>query len=205
MKNNIHNVKNNKRIWIKSIGVFLILFPISVFLHETGHWVIYELNGVDSWISLQKANPINPDKLTDTIFLNSLFGGPIITIIIALISYLLLRKYRNSIWLLVLGIINAAFRVIPTTFGVFRATRTDMLGFSDEGNIALRLTDSVFLRLAIMLLYITFCIFLIIRIYRTFMFPENFRGRLSLIITLCILTVLISMAYPFLDNLIFEF
>ncbi|WP_242083368.1 hypothetical protein [Aestuariivivens sediminis] len=204
MKNNIHNVKNNKRIWIKSIGVFLILFPISVFLHETGHWVIYELNGVDSWISLQKANPINPDKVTDTIFLNSLFGGPMITILIALISYLLLRKYRNSIWLLVLGIINAAFRVIPTIFGVFRATRTDMLGFSDEGNIALRLTDSVFLRLATMLLYITFCIILIILIYRTFKYPDNFKSRILLIITLCLLTVLISMAYPFLDNLIFD-
>ncbi|WP_242157196.1 hypothetical protein [Aestuariivivens sediminis] len=204
MKNNIHNVKNNKRIWIKSIGVFLILFPISVFLHETGHWAIYELSGVDSWISLQKANPINPDRVTDAIFLNSLFGGPLITILIALISYLLLRTYNNSIWLLVLGIINAAFRIIPTTFGIFRATRTDMLGFSDEGNIALRLTDSVFLRLATMLLYITFCIILIIRIYRTFKYPDNFKSRILLIITLCLLTVLISMVYPFLDNLIFD-
>ncbi|MDU8885710.1 hypothetical protein RXV94_06025 [Yeosuana sp. MJ-SS3] len=198
-------MKNINNIWIKSIGIFLILFPISVFFHEIGHWIIYELNGVDSWISLQKVNPINPDKLTDAIFLNSLFGGPIITILIALISYLFLRKYRNSIWLLVLGIINAAFRIIPTTFGIFRAARTDNLGFSDEGNIALRLTDSVFLRLTIMLLYITFCIFLIIRIYRTFKFPENFKRRILLIITLCILTVLISMAYPILDNLIFEF
>lgn len=198
-------IKNIKSIWIKSIGVFLILFPISIFLHETGHWFIYELNGVDSWISLQKANPVNPDKLTDDIFLKSLFGGPILTILLALISYFLLRKFRKSIWLLVLGIINATFRIIPTTLGIFRAARTDMRGFSDEGNITLRLTDSVFLRVAIMLLYITFCIFLIIRIYRTFKFPENFKGRILLIITICILTVLISMAYPFLDKLIFGF
>lgn len=181
-----------------------MLVPISIFLHEVGHWIIFELNGVDSWISLQKANLINPEQLTDDISLISFFGGPIVTIMLALISYFLLRKYPESSCFFVLGTINATFRIIPTIFGVFRAARTDLRGFSDEGNIVLRLTDSVFLRAAIMILYIAFCIFLIIRIYKTFKFPVNFKRKIQLLTTICILAFMIIMTYPFLDNLIFE-
>jgi len=193
-----------KKFWIKTIFIVIILVPVSIFLHEAGHWIIFEFNGVDSWISLQKANLFNPEQLTDDIFLISLFGGPIVTIMLALISYFVLRKYPELTCFFVLGIINATFRIIPTIFGVFRAARTDLQGFSDEGNIVLRLTDSVFLRVAIMLLYIAFCIFLIIRIYKTFKFPENFKKKIPLLTTVCILTILIMMTYPFLDNLIFE-
>lgn len=193
-----------KKIWTKTIIIVIMLVPISVFLHEAGHWIIFELNGVDSWISMQKANIINPEQLTDDIFLISLFGGPIVTITLALISYFILRKYPELSWFFVLGIINATLRIIPTIFGVFRAARTDLRGFSDEGNIVLRLTDSVFLRATIMLLYIAFCIFIIIRIYKTFKFPENFKRKILLLATICVLTVLITMTYPFLDKLIFE-
>lgn len=80
-----------KKIWIKTIIIVIILIPISVFLHEAGHWIIFELNGVDSWISLQKANIINPEQLTDDISFISLFGGPIVTIMLAVISYFVLR------------------------------------------------------------------------------------------------------------------
>jgi len=190
--------------WIKSIIIFLMLFPVSVFLHETGHWMIYELNGLDSWISLQRANLATPDQLTDDIFLDSLFGGPIVTIILALISYLLLTKFRNSIWLLLFGLINATFRILPTTIGILTSLKTNNLkGISDEGNIALRITGNVFIRELIMLLLLTFFIFIITRFYKIFKFPDNFKREKIFVIIICFLTLLVSFTYPKLDQIIF--
>lgn len=194
-----------KFFWIKSIIIFLILFPVSVFLHEAGHWMIYELNGIESWMSLQRANLVNPDQLvTGDIFLNSLFGGPIVTILLTLISYLLLTRFKNSIWLLLFGLINATFRILPTTIGILTSLKTDNLkGISDEGNIALRITENVFIRELIMLLLLTFFIFIITRFYKTFKFPDNFKLKKMFIIFICILTILISLIYFKLDQLIF--
>lgn len=192
-----------KNLWIKSIIVFLILFPVSVFIHETGHWIIYELNGLDSWVSLQKANLINPNQLTENIFLKSLFGGPIFTILLALISLFFLKRYNNSIWLLVFGLINSTFRILPTIIGSLTAFRSDLNGISDEGNIMLRIFDNGFLRELIMIILIAFYIFIITRFYKIFKFPENLKRKKIFILTICFLTILLSLTYPILDKLLF--
>jgi len=192
-----------KTLWEKSIIAFLVLFPISVFLHETGHWIIYELNGIDSWISLQRANVINPDQLTENIFLASLFGGPILTMLLAVVGLVMLKQYKSSIWLLVFGLINSTFRILPTIIGALTAFNTDLNGISDEGNIILRIFENVVVRELMMLLMLGFYTFIIVLYYKTFKFPENFSRKKLLFFTICLLTVLISLTYPKLDYLIF--
>ncbi|PCH66440.1 MAG: hypothetical protein COC01_07980 [Bacteroidetes bacterium] len=192
-----------QNIWIKSIVAFLILFPISIFFHEVGHWIIYEINGVDSWISLQRAIVVNPDQLTEDIFLKSLFGGPILTILLALAALFLLKNFPNSIWILVFGLINSTFRILPTLIGTFTAFKTDLHGISDEGNIVLRILDNALLREMMLILLLVFYVFIIIRIYKTFKFPGNFRQKKPLFFTICFLTILISLTYPKLDQLLF--
>ncbi|MBC8525838.1 MAG: hypothetical protein H8D22_03045 [Candidatus Cloacimonetes bacterium] len=192
-----------KNIWIKTIIIIVILVPISIFLHETGHWLIYELNAMDSWMSLQRANLVNPEHLTEGIFLKSLFGGPILTILLALISYLLLTKFRESVWLLVLGLINATGRILPTIIGILTSFKTDLNGVSDEGNIALRITNNVFIREIIMLLLLSLFIFMITRFYKTFKFPDNFKQKKIFVSMICLLSILISLIYPKLDQIIF--
>ena len=193
-----------RNFWIKSIITFSILFPVSVFLHETGHWIIFEINGLDSWISLQRANLVYPDRLTDEIFFKSLIGGPILTILLAFISYFLLTKFRNSLWLIILGLINATFRILPTLIGVLTSFKTDDLnGISDEGNVALRITENVFIRELMMVLLLAFFIFFITRFYKTFKFPDYFKRRKLFVTIICLLTILISLIYPKLDKIIF--
>lgn len=191
-------------IWIKSIIAFLILFPISVFLHETGHWIIYELNGLDSWISLQRANIENPSELTESIFLKSLFGGPILTILLAIIALILLTNFQDSIWILVFGLINSTFRILPTIIGILTAFKTDQNGVSDEGNIMLRIFDSKLIIELILLLLLAFYAFIILQYYKTFKFPDNFRKKKLFFFTICFLTFLVSLVYPKLDYLIFK-
>jgi len=192
-----------KNIWIKSILALLILLPISIFLHETGHWIIYEANGVDSWISLQKANIVNPEELTEDIFTMSLFGGPFVTIQLAIFALVLMSAFPNSIWVLVFGLINSTFRILPTIIGTLMAFRTDLKGVSDEGNIVLRLFDNALMRELILVFLLMFYIFMIVRFYKTFQFPDGFVRKKLLFFILCFLTVLISMTYPKLDQLVF--
>lgn len=193
-----------KNIWIKTIIIIVILCPISIFLHEVGHWFIYEINGIDSWISLQKVNLINPDQLTGDIFLKSLFGGPVVTILIALISFLLLIKYPKSLWLFILAIINGSIRILPTIIGGVRSLKKDSLsGFSDEGNIAVRNIDSIFLREVLLISILTFLIFILIRIIKTFEFPIQIKRKILFSILICVLTVFISMLIPKMDFIIF--
>ena len=192
-----------RSFWTKSIFVFLILFPVSFFLHETGHWIIYEINGLDSWMSLQRANLVNPGLLTEDVFLKALFGGPVLTFILALGALVLLTKYPNSIWILVLGLINSTFRILPTIIGVMTAFKKDLNGVSDEGNIVLRLFDSVVIRELTLILLLVFYIVSIILLYRVFQFPGNFKRDKLFIFIICFLTVLTSIAYPKLDSLIF--
>ena len=192
-----------RNFWTKSIFVFLILFPISFFLHETGHWMIYEINGIDSWMSLQRANLVHPDLLTEDVFLKALFGGPVLTFILALGALVLLTKYPSSIWLLVLGLINSTFRILPTLIGLITASKKDLNGVSDEGNIVLRLFDSVVTRELTLILLLVFYIVSIILLYKVFQFPSNFKRKKIFIWTLCLLTILISLTYPKLDSLIF--
>jgi len=193
-----------KNIWIKTLLITAVLCPISIYLHELGHWIMYEFNGIDSWISIQRVNLIDPEQVTEAIFLKSLFGGPIVTILLALVSLLLMTKFRDSLWLLILGLINASLRILPTFVGSIKSFNTENLnGFSDEGNIALRITDSILLREILMLILLGFFIFLIIKLYKTFQFPEDMKRKKLYIVVLIILPVLFSMILPKLDFLIF--
>ena len=193
-----------KNIWVKSLFITAILSPVSIYLHELGHWIIYEINGIDSWISLQRVNLIDPNQITEDIFLKSLFGGPIVTIILALGSYLLLTKYRDSLWLMVLGLLNASQRIMPTIIGAIKSfTSENLSGFSDEGNIALRITESLILREMMMFLLLCFYIVIIIKLYKTFNFPHDMKLKKLFIVMMCALPILIGMILPKLDFLIF--
>jgi len=193
-----------KNIWIKTIIIIVILCPISIFLHELGHWFIYEINGIDSWISLQKVNLINPQQLIDDVFLKSLFGGPVVTILIALISLLLLTKYPKSLWLFILALINGSIRILPTIIGAFKSFIKDSLsGFNDEGNIAVRISESVFLREILLFSFLISLIFIMTRIYKTFEFPKEIKKKILFSILICVLAVFISMLTPKIDFIIF--
>lgn len=194
---------NVKNFWIKILLCFMVLFPVSVFLHETGHWIVYELNGIESWISLQRANVINPESVTEVIFLRSLFGGPFVTLLLAIGALIFVIKYPFSPWFFVLGLINSTFRLLPILIGMLTASRTDRKGISDEGNIILRIFDNVALREVMLLLSLVLYILIIIRILSVFRFPEDFKRKRLAVWLICLLTVLTSLTYPVLDHLIF--
>lgn len=195
---------NMKSFWIKVLAIAIVSSTVSVYLHEVGHWIIYELHGIDSWISFQRVNLINPEQVTEGAFLQSLFGGPLMTIMLASGSYFLLMKFQDSLWLFIFGLINASLRILPTIVGSIKSLNTENLnGFSDEGNIALRITELVLLREIMMLILLGFYALLIFKTYKTFHFPEEIRRKKLFVAMLCIFPVFISMILPKLDFLVF--
>lgn len=193
-----------KNIWIKTLLIIAIISPTSIFLHELGHWIVYEINGIDSWISLQRVNLIDPGQVTESIFFVSLFGGPIVTIFLAVASLLLLIQFRNSIWILVLGLVNVSLRILPTFIGAIKSVNTENLnGFSDEGNIVLRITDNIFLREIVIIILFCLFIFLIVKFFKTFQFPEEIMRKKTYFAMIIILPFFISMILPKLDFIIF--
>ena len=158
---------------------------------------------MDSWISLQRANIVNEEQLTDDIFLTSLFGGPVFTILLAISALVLLKIFPNSIWILVFGLINSTFRILPTVIGALVAFKTDEQGISDEGNIILRILDSGLIRELTIILLLVFYVLLIRHFYKTFQLQPELSQKKPLFLTICLLTVLISLTYPKLDFLIF--
>jgi len=87
--------------------------------------------------------------------------------------------------------------------GTLTAFKEDLRGISDEGNIMLRTIENGLTRELILILLLSFYTFIIVRYYKTFRFPDNFKRKKLLFFTICFLTVVVSLTYPKLDQLIF--
>lgn len=192
------------KLWFKTALIFLILLPASVFFHEVGHWFVYKLNGVDCWMSLQRVNITNPEnQISDLIFFRSLLGGPAVTLLISILSYVLLIRYPNSLWLFILGVINSTSRIIPTIIAFARINRVDLAGFSDEGNIVLRITENSLIRVLLLFSILWLYIFIFLKIYRTFVFPHGFNRKKLYVSIMFVASFFVVMIYALLDKHLF--
>jgi hypothetical protein len=83
--NKICNDLKESQIDLKVIIAFIPVAFITYLFHESGHWTFGELSGNDMLISLNNCTPRNGKFIKDTDALWSAIGGPLFTIIQAII------------------------------------------------------------------------------------------------------------------------
>jgi len=101
---------NNK----EKLILFLIFIPVayfSLFFHELGHWIVGEIFGNDMVLSLNGARPKSGQYVENT-HLYILFGGVCFTILLALIFWCVIEKYK-IIYAYPFVILNFILRLLP--------------------------------------------------------------------------------------------
>ncbi|MFC1614518.1 hypothetical protein ACFL5K_04410 [Gemmatimonadota bacterium] len=115
----------NRKIYNSRIALLALVLPagiISTLLHETGHCIFYWLQGVPSAVSLIKAYPLV--DITATQHAVSCVGGPLVNILLTIVSYLLIRKHakhsRGWSILSALIIANAFYFILRSLISVLK-------------------------------------------------------------------------------------
>jgi len=93
----IHNDLTESRINWKIIILFIPIAFITYFFHEFGHWIFGELLGNAMTLSLNNSTPESGSFINDSHALWSAIGGPLFTIIQALI-FLVITWITKSIY-----------------------------------------------------------------------------------------------------------
>ena len=85
------------RTYLKTTFFLLIAVLFSFIFHEFGHWIIGEILGNKMAMSLNGTHPIsgNYAHAWNRIFV--LIGGPLFTLIQALVFLFLIKKFRNNL------------------------------------------------------------------------------------------------------------
>jgi hypothetical protein len=91
-----NDLKESKIDWKVIISFIPIAFATFLF-HEFGHWIFGELSGNDMIISLNNSTTKSGYFINDTSALWSAIGGPLFTIIQALVFLFIIRKTQSGI------------------------------------------------------------------------------------------------------------
>ena len=140
--NRISNDLKESQIDWKVIISFIPIAFLTYFFHEFGHWTFGELSGNDMTISLNNSAPRNGHFINDSDALWSAIGGPLFTIIQALV-FLLITWRTKSIYAYSIMFFAVFSRFFSIVFGG--------INLQDEAGIALILDTNKYLIAAIVL------------------------------------------------------
>lgn len=115
----------DNKIKLKLALAFIPVAYFSFFFHELGHWIIGELLGNDMVLRLNGVSPKSGQYLENT-HLYILFGGVGVTVLLAIISWLIIEKYKK-IYAFPVVFFNFFFRLFPMLIN---------FNFQDEAKIA---------------------------------------------------------------------
>lgn len=138
----IHNDLKESRINRKIIMVFLPMAFITYVFHEFGHWIFGELLGNDMVLSLNNSTPRSGYFIADSHALWSAIGGPLFTIIQALI-FLVITWITESVYAYSIVFFAVFSRFFSIIFGG--------INLQDEARIASMLDCNKYLVAAIVL------------------------------------------------------
>jgi hypothetical protein len=134
-----------------SLGVILWMIPITFctyLFHESGHWTLGELMGNDMTISLNNSAPVSGHFNSETAVLLSAIGGPLFTILQALI-FSIVSQRTGSIYAFSVVFMAVYSRYFSILFGDFK--------LQDESGISSLLQVNQYL-IALIVLFILFLI-----------------------------------------------
>jgi hypothetical protein len=142
-----NDVKESQINWIVIISFIPIAFVTYLF-HEFGHWIFGELLGNDMTLSLNNSAPKSGYFINDSHTLWSAIGGPVFTIIQALI-FLLITWITKSIYFYSIAYFAVFSRFFSIIFGG--------IDLQDEARIAFMLDMNKYL-ISIIVMSILFLI-----------------------------------------------
>jgi len=126
-------------------NVIILFIPIAFFtyiFHESGHWLLGELSGNDMTLSLNNSSPKSGYFINDSHALWSAIGGPVFTIIQALVFLLITWKTKS---------IYAYSIVFFAVFSRFFSIVFGGIDLQDEAGIASMLDTNKYIIAAIVL------------------------------------------------------
>lgn len=89
-----NDLKESQISWRVTLALIPIAF-FTYFFHEFGHWVFGEVLGNDMTISLNNSAPKSGHFINETSFLWSAIGGPVFTILLALLFLIFTQKTKS--------------------------------------------------------------------------------------------------------------
>lgn len=150
----------------RRLGIVVFLSLISIPLHELGHYIVYKSANIPAHITFQSVRPIV--SITGPIAMLGLAGGPAFSLIAA-IACLLIAKQRPGFFWITAAFTNATLRLFPCAMDLLHAIQGKM-PFSDEGEIAMMLTQSSFARFLVVLCFFAAAAILTILAARSYRF-----------------------------------
>lgn len=121
---------NSHKITLKYIVISLIAVFLTFFLHEGAHYFVGELLGYNMWFSINRvglaeSQHYNEDWHEQLVSI----AGPLITIIQALVFYIILKKTKNIKWY--------PFIFITVLMRLFAAVISGFINPNDEAKLSL--------------------------------------------------------------------
>ncbi|MBO6797296.1 hypothetical protein [Maricaulis sp.] len=75
----------------------LLMVPVTYLLHELGHWGAGEMLGVDMWMTLNKAGPVDRSYPSEEISILVSLAGPAVTVAIGIFAYFYAIMFRSVV------------------------------------------------------------------------------------------------------------
>lgn len=151
-------------------GVVLLLAWLGLELHESGHLLVYWINGYRAWISFQRLHPIG--DVPDSIQLWAKPAGPMINLLTGAVLLFIARRRQGFAWTTA-SFVNSAFRIFPCLIGIVRVLTGASNGFSDEGDIAFAITDKAAGRIGVILVVLIPAIWLTVLAAKEYRFTRR--------------------------------
>jgi hypothetical protein len=151
-----NDLKESQINWNVMMAFIPIAFLTFLF-HELGHWTFGAVLGNDMTISLNNSAPRNGNFINDTDALWSAMGGPVFTLIQALL-FLLLTSITKSVYAFSIAFFAAFSRFYSLVFGGIK--------LQDEARISAMLDWNTFLVPAIVLILLFVILLQSIRIMK---------------------------------------
>ena len=133
----------------RRLGIIVFLSLTSIPVHELGHYIVYKFAHVPVHITFQSVRPIMP--ISGPIATLGLAGGPAFSLIAAIACLLIATRRAGFFWITA-AFTNATLRLFPCSMDLLHALQRKV-PFSDEGEIAMALTQSPFVRFFVVLCF----------------------------------------------------
>jgi hypothetical protein len=151
------------------VGVLVLLTLAAIAIHETGHFLVYRFAGYPVRITLQSVRPTGP--VNPTLDAWAKLAGPALSWTVAALC-LVGAARRPGFVPAAAAFTNATLRLFPCSMDVVRALR-GAPAFSDEGEIALALTNTQSGRAGVVVVALVLSLTLTVLAARQF----GFKGR----------------------------
>lgn len=146
----------------------MLLSLASILLHELGHCTVYKLADIPVHVTLQSVRPITP--ISGPVAVLGLAAGPVFSLVAALVC-LLVAPHRPGFFWPTAAFTNATLRLFPCAMDLLRAVQ-GARPFSDEGDVAIALTQSPFARCLVILCFFAVATLLTVLATRQYRFQK---------------------------------